>query len=95
MALSAALPRRQIGLIAFNDRRCRSAVELRSVILKARAVALENADPVAIDENSRCQSTQEQAAAAFKKRLLAELDRDRAVRRAARGDVMPTQQLAG
>ena len=69
--LEAALPRRQIGLIAFNDRLCRSAAELRSVILKARAMALENAE-------------HERAAAAFKGRLLAELDRDRAVRKAAR-----------
>ena len=69
--LEAALPRRQIGLIAFNDRLCHSAAELRSVILKARAVALENAK-------------HERAAAAFKNRLLAELARDRAVRRAAR-----------
>src|SRR5260370_32975292 len=56
--LEAALPRRQIGLIAFNDRLCRSAAELRSVILKARAMALENAK-------------HERAAAAFKDRLLA------------------------
>src|SRR5215469_7426177 len=69
--LEAALPRRQMGLIAFNDRLCRSAAELRSVILKARAMALENAE-------------HERAAAAFKGRLLAELDRDRAVRKAAR-----------
>ena len=77
--LEAALPRRQIGLIAFNDRLCRSAAELRSVILKARAVALENAK-------------HERAAAAFKDRLLAELDRDRALRRGcqrrgSRGDI--------
>ena len=70
--LEAALPQRQIGLIGFNDRRCRSAAELRSVILKARAVALENAE-------------HHRAAEAFKQRLLAELDRDRAVRRAAAG----------
>ena len=37
------LPQRQIGLIAFNDRFCRSAAELCSVILKPRATALENA----------------------------------------------------
>ena len=70
----------------FNDRLCRTAAELRSVILKARAVALKNAK-------------HERAAAAFKNRLLAELDRDRAVRRAARDEVpaaiyMPAQQLA-
>ena len=37
--LETALPRRQIGLVTFNDRLCRSAAELRSVILKARAPA--------------------------------------------------------
>ena len=84
--LEAALPRRQIGLISFNDRLCRSAAELRSVILKARAAALENAE-------------HERAAAAFKHRLLAELDRDRAVRKAAGRKApaemsMPAQRLA-
>jgi len=84
--LEAALPGRQIGLIAFNDRLCRSAAELRSVILKARAVALENAK-------------HERAAAAFKCQLLAELDRDRAVRKAARDEApaemyMPARRLA-
>jgi hypothetical protein len=71
--LKPALPRRQIGLIAFNDRLCRSAAELRSVILKALAVALENAE-------------HERVAAAFEDRLLAELDRDRAVCRVAGHD---------
>jgi hypothetical protein len=84
--LEAALPQRQIGLIGFNDRRCRSAAELRSVILKARAVAVENAE-------------HDRAAEAFKQRLLAELDRDRAVRRAAgcrapAEKSMPAQRLA-
>jgi hypothetical protein len=84
--LEAALPRRQIGLIAFNDRLCRSAAELRSIILKAQALALENAK-------------HERAAAAFKNQLLAELDRDRAVRRGAREETpaeiyMPAQRLA-
>src|SRR5215467_4902210 len=84
--LEAALPGRQIGLIAFNDRLCRSAAELRSVILKARAIALENAK-------------HERAAAAFKCQLLAELDRDRAVRRGATEKAparmyMPAQRLA-
>src|SRR5262252_1007645 len=60
--LEAALPRRQIGLIAFNNRLCGSAAELRSVILKAGAMALENAK-------------HERAAAASENRLLAELDR--------------------
>jgi hypothetical protein len=84
--LEAALPQRQIGLIAFNDRLSRNAAELRSVILKARAIALKDAK-------------HERAAAAFKEQLLAELDRDRALRRGA-GDKarvemsMPARQLA-
>jgi hypothetical protein len=44
---------------------------LRSIIIKARAAALENAE-------------HERAAEAFKYRLLAEVDRDRAVSRAVR-----------
>ena len=84
--LEAALPRRQIGLIAFNDRACRSAAELRSVIVKARAVAIEN-------------EKHERAAAAFKKRLLAELDRDWAISTRARDEAlgeiyMPAPELA-
>jgi hypothetical protein len=71
--LEAALPWRQMGLIAFNDRLCHSVAELRSIILKAQALALENAK-------------HEQAAAAFKNRLLAERDRDRALRGAARDE---------
>jgi hypothetical protein len=84
--LEAASPRRQIGLIGFNDRLCHSAAELRSVILEARAIALENAK-------------NEWAAAAFKNRFLTELDRDRAVRGGASGEdvakvYMPVQRLA-
>jgi len=74
--LEAALPRRQIGLIAFNDRLCRSGAELRSVMLKARAMALENAE-------------HERAAPAFKHWLLAELERDRALRRSCQGRGFP------
>ena len=62
--LASALPERQLGLINFHDHHCRSAAELRSLIRKARAFALENAE-------------HEQAAAALKGRLLAELERDR------------------
>jgi hypothetical protein len=78
--LEAALPRRQIGHIGFNDRLCRSVAELRSVILKAHAAALDDAE-------------HERAAEAFKDRLLAELDCDRAVRRAA-GDEAPAEMSA-
>ena len=68
--LEAALPQRQLGLIHFNDHYCRSAAELRSVILKARALALENAE-------------YERTAAALQNRLLDEVKRDRAARRAS------------
>jgi hypothetical protein len=38
--LQQALPSRQSGLVNFNDRLCKSLAELRSVIMKARALAL-------------------------------------------------------
>lgn len=68
--LEAALPQRQLGLIRFNDERCRSAADLRRLILKARAFAVENAE-------------QEQAAEAFKRQLLAQIEREQAARAAA------------
>jgi hypothetical protein len=60
--LQQALPSRQSGLINFNDRLCASVAELRSVIIKARALALEDAE-VAL------------AAAAMERKLLAEVER--------------------
>ena len=42
--LSAALPGRQMALPFFNDHRCRSVAELRSVTEKARAFAFANAE---------------------------------------------------
>ena len=39
--LQQALPSRQSGLVNFNDRLCASVTELRSVIMKACALALE------------------------------------------------------
>jgi hypothetical protein len=66
--LQAALPRRQRGLITFNDRFCRGAADIRSVILKARAIAIEDV------QHSR-------AAEAFSRRLTGEPDRDRAISR--------------
>jgi hypothetical protein len=68
--LEAALPQRQLGLIRFNDERCRSAADLRRLILKARAFAVENAE-------------HEQAAEAFKRQLLAQIEREQAARAAA------------
>src|SRR5215472_14863597 len=42
--LQHALPSRQSGLVNFNDRLCGSVVELRSVIMKARDLALGDAE---------------------------------------------------
>ena len=56
-----------MGLVAFNDR-CRGIAELRAVIHKARAGALENAE-------------HERAAAALKSRLLAQVEHERAAAR--------------
>jgi hypothetical protein len=70
--LEAALPQRQLGLIHFNDHYCRNAAELRSVIDKARALALESEE-------------HERAAAALRRRLLAEVECERTARAAAGG----------
>jgi hypothetical protein len=77
--LQSALPRRQMGLVFFNDHHCRSIDELRAVIPKALTVALENAE-------------QERAASALHRRFVAELEQERAARRAA-GDSRETYVL--
>jgi len=59
--LQQALPSRQSGLVNFNDRLCESLAELRSVIMKARALALTDAE-VAL------------AAAAMERKVLAEVE---------------------
>jgi hypothetical protein len=68
--LEEAMPRRGIGLVYFNDHRCRSVAELRSVIAKARDLALG-------------EPARQQAAAAVERWLLAALDRERAASPAA------------
>ena len=68
--LREAMPRRGFGLVYFNDHRCRSVAELRSVIVKARALALGEAE-------------RERAASAVKRWLLAELERERAAKEVA------------
>ena len=65
--LQQALPSRQSGLVNFNDRLCASVAELRSVIMKARALAIEDADAAV-------------AAAAMERKLLAEVECYRAAR---------------
>jgi hypothetical protein len=77
--LEAALPQRQLGLIHFNDHHCGSAAELRSVIVKARALALES-------------EQHERAAAALRHGLLVEVERERAAPTAA-GDTRKTYLL--
>jgi hypothetical protein len=63
--LQDAMPRPGLPLVHFNDTRCGSIAELRSVILKARSLADDQAE-------------QERAAAAVKTWLLAQIPKKRA-----------------
>jgi hypothetical protein len=74
--LQEALPRRTFELLYFNDRRCHSFAELRSVIIEARALALGEVE-------------RERAAAAVEHWLLAALHEERTARMAA-GDKRST-----
>jgi hypothetical protein len=60
--LQEAMPDRRFALVYFNDCRCQCFAELRSTIIKARDLALLEAE-------------RERAAAALEHRLLAELER--------------------
>jgi len=71
--LQDAMPRPGLPLVHFNDTRCGSAAELRSVILKARRLAHDDAE-------------QERAAAAVKTWLLAQIEKKRAASAADIGD---------
>lgn len=62
--LQDAMPRPGLPLVHFNDRRCGSVAELRSVILKARRLADDHAE-------------QDRAAAAAKAWLLAQIQKKR------------------
>src|SRR5215468_1068269 len=62
--LQDAMPRPGLPLVHFNDTRCGSAAELRSVILKARRLAHDDAE-------------RERAAAAVKAWLLAQIEKKR------------------
>jgi hypothetical protein len=68
--LQEAMPHRRFALVYFNDQRCRSFAELRSIIVNARALALRDAE-------------RERAAAAVERWPLAELEMHRAARAAA------------
>ena len=63
--LQDAMPRPGLPLVHFNDSRCDSVAELRSVILKARRLAHDHAE-------------QERAATAVKAWLLAQIEKKRA-----------------
>ena len=81
--LEKAIPHRWAGLIRFNDHECRSIDELRSVITKARSHALREVEQ---------KPERERAAAAVKRWLLTEIERERA-ERAAAGDTRATYIL--
>jgi hypothetical protein len=61
--LQDAMPRRGLPLVHFNDTRCSSVAELRSVIVKARLLARDDAE-------------RERAAAAVKTWLLAQIEKN-------------------
>jgi hypothetical protein len=61
--LQDAMPRPGLPLVHFNDTRCASVAELRSVILKARRLAYDHAE-------------REQAVAAVKAWLLAQIEKN-------------------
>jgi hypothetical protein len=62
--LQDAMPRPGLSLVYFNDRCCRSVAELRSIILKARRLADDDAE-------------RERAEAAVKAWLLAQIEKKR------------------
>jgi hypothetical protein len=78
--LQDAMPRPGLGLVHFNDRRCGSVAELRSIIVRACRLAHDNAE-------------RERAAAAVKTWLLAQIEKQRAAA-ADLGETPPDQPLA-
>lgn len=68
--LQDAMPRPGLPLVHFNDNRCGSVADLRSVIVKARHLAHDNRE-------------RERAAAAVKTWLLVQIEKTRAARAAA------------
>jgi hypothetical protein len=76
--LQDAMPRPGLPLVRFNDTRCDSVAELRSVILKARRLAHDDAE-------------RERAAAAVKTWLLAQIEKKRA---AASAEPFAPERLA-
>jgi hypothetical protein len=75
------MPRPGLPLVHFNDRRCGTIAELRSVILKARRLAHDDAE-------------RERAAAAVKTPLLAQIEKQRVSPAAGIEETAPSQQPA-
>ena len=74
------MPRPGLPLVHFNDTRCGSIAELRSVILKARRLAHDDAE-------------RERAAAAAKRWLLSQIEKRRAATVAPIGETAPAEPL--
>jgi hypothetical protein len=74
--LQDAMPRPGLPLVHFNDTRCGSVAELRSVILKARGLARDDAE-------------RQRAAAVVKAWLLAQIEKKRAATPADIGETPP------
>ena len=79
--LQDAMPRPGLPLVHFNDTRCGSVAELRSVILKARRLAHDDVE-------------RERAAAAVKTWLLAQIEKKRAARAADIAETAPDEPFA-
>ena len=79
--LQDAMPRPGLPLVHFNDTRCGSVAELRSVIVKARRLARDDAQ-------------RERAAAAVKTWLLAQTEKKRAAPAADTGETTPDALFA-
>jgi hypothetical protein len=79
--LQDAMPRPGLPLVHFNDTRCGSAAELRSVILKARRLAHDDAE-------------RERAAAAIKAWLLNQIQKRRSPSAAHIEETVPDQPFA-
>ena len=74
------MPRPGLPLVHFNDHRCGSLTELRSVIVKARRLAYDDAE-------------RERAAAAVKTWLLSQIEQKRTAA-AASGEQFASERLA-
>ena len=79
--LQDAMPRPGLPLVHFNDARCGSAAELRSVILKARRLAHDDAE-------------RDRAAATVKAWLLDQIQKRRSAATAQIEETVPEQPIA-